>query len=210
MAEGLSVPDGTDGGTPVDVQAGKADFDRMMAKAASGESELPEIAAPPKRPVDTTDPGYTPNPKPKRGRPTKAERARTTDAPPPVSKDKPLPPKDFRGDLNAVGDGLWLGLSSIPVTSPYAALVHANQPGIVAAVNQGAQVNTGMRNYVEKLTSGGGNAWMLQLGLIGVNIAMQGLQLARDPELRRQLAEANTAQVQAYVEAVTGAVQEAA
>jgi len=163
----------------------------------------PEIPAPPRRdptpPAGSDDPGYTP--KPRRGRPPKS--ARTTKDTTPASKDgkkEELKPKDFTEDLKAIGDGLWLGLSSIPVTAPYAALVHMHQDGLVSAINSGAQVNPGVRNAVEKLTSGTGSSWALHLGILGVNVAMQGYQLMKDPELRRQITEANAAQVQAYMQ----------
>jgi hypothetical protein len=203
MPEGLATPSGAAlSATPVDAANGEADFARMMASAADGVSgpDVSEPAAPPKRAIDTTDPGFTP--KPGRGRPPKSVRARTRDAKPgegAKGKDQPLTPKDFTADLTAVGDGLWLGLSSIPVTAPYGALVHMYQPQLVAAINQGAQVNPGVRNFVEKLSSGTGNAWILQLAVIGVNVGMQGLQIMRDPELRRQVTEANSQQVQAYL-----------
>jgi hypothetical protein len=213
MAEGLSLPDGTvPAATAVDIENSDADFSRMMAQAAenvSGPAEN-EPAAPPNRVVDTTDPGYTPNPGPKRGRPTRETRARTREAKPgdakPGAKAAELKPKDFRSDLTAIGDGLWLGLSSIPVTAPYAALVHMHQAGLVDAINQGAQVNPSVRNAVEKMTPGTGSAWALQLGIIGVNIGMQAWSLAKDPELRRQVMDANSQQVQNYMQQM-GAVQ---
>jgi hypothetical protein len=171
--------------------------------------DQPEIPAPPRRdpapPVGSEDPGYTP--KPRRGRPPKSARTtKDTTSAPKDGKKEELKPKDFTSDLAAIGDGLWLGLSSIPVTAPYAALVHMHQDGLVQAINSGAQVNPGVRNAVEKLTSGTGSAWALQLGIIGVNVAMQGYQLMKDPELRRQVTEANAAQMQAYMQQM-GAVQ---
>jgi hypothetical protein len=206
MAEGLSLPDGTAAAPVVNAENGEADFHRMMAGAADGSSPDEAPAAPPKREPKTD----VEQPKPRRGRPPKSDRARTRDAKPTDAKAKggkaaDLKPQDFTADLTAIGDGLWLGLSSIPVTAPYAALVHANQAGIVAAVNQGAQVNPGVRNAVEKMTSGTGSAWALQLGILGVNIAMQGYSLMKDPELRRQITEANSQQVQQYM-AQMGAV----
>jgi len=203
MAEGLATPDGSAlPATPVDVENGQADFARMMAGAAEGVSGPAdnEPSAPPKRsvPAEPSAP-----PKPRRGRPQKDVRARTREAKPgdgkPGAKTE-IAPKDFTADLTAIGDGVWLGLSSIPVTAPYAALVHMHQPQLVSAINEGAQVNPGLRNAVEKMTSGAGSAWMLQLGIIGVNIAMQGYQLMKDPELRAQVTEANSQAVQAYLQ----------
>jgi hypothetical protein len=207
VAEGLSLPDGTaPAAAAVDAENGEADFNRLMATASEGVSG-PDSAEPaplPKR--EPADPD-----KPRRGRPTKDVRARTRNSKPgegkPGKDGKPaeLTPKDFKSDLTAIGDGLWISLSMIPVTAPYAALVHMQQDGLVSAINEGAQVNPGVRNAVEKLTSGTGSAWALQLGLIGANICMQGWQLMKDPDLRRQLTEANTAQVQQYMQAM-GAV----
>lgn len=203
MAEGLLLPDGSAPAAVVDVENGEADFARMMAGASEGVSGPAENepAAPPKR--EPREPSQ-----PKRGRPTKDVRARTRDAKATdtkAGKAAALPPKDFRADLNAVGDGLWIAASSIPVAAPYAALVHLHQPSLVDAINQGAQVNPGVRNAVEKLTSGTGSAWALQLALVGANIAMQGWAIAKDPQLRQQLVESNAAQIQQYM-AQIGAV----
>jgi hypothetical protein len=204
MAEGLTLPDGAMPAAAVDVENGEADFARMMVAGAEGVSGPAdnEPAAPPKRAADDE--------KPRRGRPTKATRARTRDAKPgdgkPGDKPKPITPHDFTGDLMAVGDGLWIGLSSIPFTAPYAAVVHANQANIVSAINAGAQVNPGVRNAVEKLTSGTGSALALQLAVVGANVAMTGWQIAKDPELRAQVVEANSKAVKSYMEQL-GAVQ---
>ena len=175
--------------------------------------DAPEVAAPPKRIVDPEDPGYTPNPTPRRGRPPKDARARTTNVDPKdVKKTKDaakLTPKDFTGDLAAVTDGLWLAGSQIPVAAPYAAVIKANQAGLVSALNQAANQNATVRNYVEKISGGGNGSWMMSLGMVGVSMAMQGMQMARDPELRKQVVEANAQAVQNYLTQISGAAQAA-
>lgn len=206
MAEGLAVPGGEElsAATVVDPGEGDIEFSRMMASAAEGISpEGNEPTAPPKR--ERAPEGEQPK---RRRRPSKDVRARTRDAMPgdePAGKGKPAEPKDYRPDLKAVGDGLWLGLSGISFTAPYAAIVHANQDGLAEALNQGAQVNPGVRDAVEKFTSGTGSAWMLHFGILGVNIAMQGYQIMRNPVLRQRVTEANAKAVQAYM-AQMGAV----
>lgn len=140
--------------------------------------------------------------KPKRGRPRKDTRARTTkDSTPPAKNGEkpPLKPKDFTEDLTAITDALWLAGSQIPPTAPYAALVKANQAGLVQALNAGANQNHTVRNYVEKLSGGGNGTWALQLGMVGIQIGMQGLQLARDKEFRDHLVQSNAQAVQNYL-----------
>lgn len=185
-----------------DVAAGKAAFERAQASNPSEDEKRTPPKRQPREVVHEED-------KPRRGRPSKADAARTTTKAPAKEPGKPLPPKDFTADLNAAADGLWLGASQLPIAAPYAAVVHAYQPAIVAAVNQGAQVNADVRNYVEKMTSGAGNAWMLQLAVVGIQMGMTMMQVAKNPEFKAQLVETNNAQVAAYIEAITGQSQAA-
>lgn len=209
MALSLSTPEGdsvevTPVEMPQDVQAAADAFHRAQANDPLSD----DTRRPPKRPVaDKTDPGYTPNPK--RGRPRKGspEASRTTDKPP-VDKTKPLEPKDFSGSLQATADMLWMGASALPVVgpvvAPYAAVFHANTPQLVQAVNAGAQVNHGVRNFCERMTSGEGNAWVLGLAVVGVNMGMQMYTAFKDKEYAAQLANANTVMVKDYMDAIAG------
>lgn len=173
-------------------------------RAQTDAPEPTDVPAPPKRQVpDKTDPGYTPNvEKPKRGRPRKEDAARTTKEP--AKDSKPLPPKDFTPELNVIGDSVWLGASQVKQIAPYAAVIHSAQPAIVSALNAGAQVNPGLRAKIEASTSGAGNAWMLQLAVVGVQVGLTMMKVARDPELRAQLVEVNSQNVNAYVSALSG------
>lgn len=173
----------------------------------------PEIPAPPKREVpEVQDGGEAPAPPKRRGRPRKEDRARTTtDTKPAVKKAAPakLTPKDFTADLTAVTDGLWLAGSQIPPAAPYAAILKANQAGLVASLNAAANQNATARAYVEKLSGGGNGSWMLQLGMVGVSMGMQAMQLARDPKLREQLVEQNSQAVASYLEKISGQMEQA-
>jgi hypothetical protein len=177
--------------------------------------DKPEIAAPPKRelpsevPADKSDPGYTP--RSRRGRPPKDQRARTTNVDPKdVKKAREaakLEPKDFTGDLAAITDAVWLAGSQIAPVSPYAAILKANQAGLVSALNQAANQNGTVRNYVEKLSGGGNGSWMMSLSMVGVSMAMQSMQMARDPELRQQIVTANAEAAQNYFQQIAGSAQ---
>lgn len=209
MALSLSTPEGdevevTPVEMPSDVQAAADAFHRAQAN----DPLTDDTRRPPKRPVaDKSDPGYTPNPAPRRGRPKKGdpEASRTTDKAP-VDKKKPLEPHDFTADLQATADLLWLGASTLPVAAPYAAIFKANSPAIVQAVNAGAQVNHDVRNFCEKMTSGTGNAWVLSLGMVGVTMGMQCWAAMQNPEMRAQLAQSNAHMANEYMNALAGQV----
>jgi hypothetical protein len=209
MPEGLSLPSGDAvPGVPVDVEAGNADFARMMSGASASADGRPsqaaeEIAAPPRRPVDTTDPGFTPNPKPKRGRPPKSEQARTTTAKPadtkPSKDGKPAPARDYTNDLNQLGEAVWLGLSQIPWTAAYAPLVNSdNRAPMVVAWTAAAQQSPAVRAKIEALVSGGGNSWVLGVAIATVPLAMTAYQIATNPDLRAAMAQQNRADVHTW------------
>jgi len=192
--------------TPAELPQDVQDANRAFMEAQLSDPAEDERRRPPRRTPRVAEAEETEarTEKPKRGRPSKADQARTTSKAP--ADKKPLAPRDFTADLDALGNGLWLGLSQLPATAPYAALLHMQQPAIVAAVNAGAQVNPSVRNFCDKLTSGTGNAWALQLGVVAVNVGLQGMQLARNPELRAQLAQANSVAVAQFIEQM-GVVQ---
>jgi hypothetical protein len=205
MPISLSTPEGTSVSIdepvmPETVVENASAFERANGAQLSEDEKL----RPPKR-VDKTDPTYTPNPdpvdKPRRGRPKKedpADKSRTSKATP----KEPLKPKDFTGELNATFDAVWLGGSQFPVAAPYAGVFHMYQPGLVHALNEGAQVNHGVRNFCEKMTSGTGNAWMLELAVVGVNMGMAMYSMSKNPEMAQAVAEANAVAVKEYVDGI--------
>lgn len=206
MALSLATPEGdTVEVTPVempdDVKAANDAFHRAQAN----DPLTDDTRRPPKRQAaETAAP-----PKRGRGRPRKddPEASRTTDKKP-VDQKKPLEPHDFTAELEVTADMLWMGASAIPVVgpvvAPYALVFHANTPALVQAVNEGAQVNHGVRNFCEKMTSGTGNAWVLGLAVVGVNIGMQCYAAFKDKDYAASLAEANTAEVSKYMNALSG------
>lgn len=149
-----------------------------------------DVPPPPRRDPDE-------EPKPKR-----RSRARTTkDTTPPGKKKEPvkLTPKDYTQDLTALTDAVWIAGSSIGMTAPYAAVLKMNQVQLVQALNAGANSNATVRRYVETFSGSGNATWVVQLGMVAVQMGMQGLQLSRDKEFRERLVEANSEALQTYL-----------
>lgn len=201
MAEELVTPEGESlHAAPVDVSDSGTSFARMMDHASGVADDTPDVPAPPRRSAsaDKEVAQETEKRVAKRGRPPKSART-TTSAPPSKKDDKKLEPKDFTGSLHAIGDTIWISASQLPVAAPYAALLHGAQPALVSALNQGAQSNVTLRKYLDSAEEGSSNMWMVSLAAIAVQVGMQGMALARDAELRKQVTEANKAQVHAYL-----------
>lgn len=141
-----------------------------------------------------------PEPKPK---PAPRTRARRTDRAAKPRTDKkpaePLTPKDFRQALDGAVDGLWLAAASIPYATPYAIVLEASKPALVANLNQAANHSPRARSYVEKMTAGGGGMWAVGLAVTGASMASTALQIAKDPELRAQAAEHTKARLSEYM-----------
>lgn len=164
----------TPAGKPVEVARAdiNADFDRAM----SGDV-VPDEVAPPKRQAPTAQPDDAP--KPKRGRPPKAEKARTTDkAAAVVTKD------DYTEDAQNLVGAVWTVAASIPVTQPYALVVHTNADALSGALAEGAKHNATIRAFV----SSGQSSWMLGLASVGLSMGMQAFAIAKDPQLREKAA----------------------
>jgi hypothetical protein len=184
MSIELKTPDGK----VLDVEEGDRAFSEMMAAPATDtpapqkmtEAQKDEIKSAPKR---------------TRARPGKTERARTTTAATSQKVDK-----DFSEDIAGLTTGLWITAASIPYTSPYAVVVKQAQPQLVHNLNAAAQNNAQVRGYVEKLGSGGGGVWAIGLSITAAQMGMSILQIARDPELRKQLGEQSRAELQQYLE----------
>jgi hypothetical protein len=189
MAEGLQTPDGK----KLELEAAEQTFAAAMA---APETDVPA----PRKMTAEQKQAIKDEPKRTRARTAKTEKPRTT------AKASEKVDKDFTEDIAGITTGVWLTAASVPYTQAYAALIKVNQPALVASLNQGAQNNSQIRGYVEKLSTGGGGVWMLSLGVTSANMAMQALQIARDPKLRSQLAEQTKADLNAYL-AENGLVQ---
>lgn len=200
---------------PTEVQAAKEAFDRAQANDPVSD----DARKPPKR-ADKTDPGYTPNPEPKRrGRPRKddPDASRVTKQTKEQVKKEPLKPKDYRPGLTMVTDALWVGASVTPVigpiAGPYAAVVKLNQSGIVEMVNAAANNNATARKYVEKIIGDGegqGAAWVLPFIPVVVNIGQQIAQVATNAEFRDAVVQANAQMLQDYQKQMIEMLQAAA
>jgi hypothetical protein len=87
--------------------------------------------------------------------------------------------------------------AALPPTQPVAAVIKYNQPQLVVALNEAAQSNSTVRNQIEKL-SGSGSIALAGLGVVVASMAMQTLQIMRDPDLRQQMAERTRADLVEY------------
>lgn len=201
----LTTPDGA----PVTLSAGDRDqinreFDRAMT---AGPAE--GLPAPPPRdnPAVPADPpaavagGSGPDaaaPKRGRGRPPKnADKARTEAAPPAVQHSD----KDYTEECSGLVTLAWATVAAVPYTTPYAAVIEANEGQLVSALNNGARNNAAIRSRIEAISSGGGGLWAVQLAAVSVNMTMQGLQILRDPELRGEARAATEAKFRKFLRA---------
>lgn len=148
-----------------------------------------------KKPAPVIEKDSADKPKSNRGRPPKTEKARVK--PEPVKLD----PKDYTEALDGAVTGLWVATASIPYTTAYAVVLDANKQGLVSSLNAAANSNATAREYVEKYTGGGGSMWAVSLAVVGANMAMQSWQLAKDPELRKQMAEHQQGRLKDWVAA---------
>ena len=169
------------------------EINREFSRAMASE-EPSAVPAPPVRPQPEGE-----KPKRPRGRPRKnplpEDKPRTEKAPPADEKSD----KDYTEACTTVTTAGWILTASVPFTSPYATVIDANQPQLVAALNAGCQNNSMMRQNVERLSSGGGGIWAVQLAVVGANMSMQALQIMRDPELRQQANEATQAKFREFL-----------
>lgn len=187
MPEGLVTASGKKLGAQPAGTPDTSAFDAVVAGAKTAETD--ELA-PPKREKPVPDEDEAKEIR-RTARKTPA-KPRATSAPPKA----PQPAKDYTADLNGLGEALWVGLSSLPMTAGYAPLVNeANRLPMVNAWNQAAQQSPVVRGYIEQLTSGGGNTWILGVAIATVPVAITAYQLATNPQLRAQAAEANKAEL---------------
>lgn len=161
-----------------DPQQTEREFARAMATDTPGE-----VQSPPRR---DAAPGAEETPARRRrgGRPAGSrnkpkddERARVAKAP-------------QRADINypEAAEGVttmaWAALAAIPYTTPYAAVVDANQTALIAALANAGQQNDRIGSLLAQAAGGGGGIWAVQLAAVGVNMAMQCLEIMRDGETR--------------------------
>lgn len=108
---------------------------------------------------------------------------------------------DYTDDARQLVGTVWTVAASVSVTQPYAIVIHGNADGLASALAEGAKHSETIRAWV----STGESSWILGLASVGVSMAMQGWQLARDPELR-ELAGAKTREQLKEALAVKGIV----
>lgn len=180
-------------GKPVDVTAEadaiNAKFDAAMNDDGPAEQAPPKRQPKPKAEADT--------PAPRRGRPPKDEKARTTAAP---VKD------DYTQDAQGLVGAVWTVAASIPVSQPYALVVESNADALVSALAEGAKHSGTIRAFVNS----GQSSWILGLASVGLSMGMQTWQLMKDPELREQAAATTREHLKAAMAAKGLQVQEPA
>lgn len=167
------------------------DADAVNAQfAAAMNDDKPAEQAPPKRtPKAKADPDA---PAPRRGRPPKAEQARTaTAAAAPVVKDS------YAEEAQQLVGTVWTVAASIGVTAPYALVLEANGDALASALAEGAKHNETIRGFV----STGESSWVLGLASVSLAMGFQSWQLMRDPQLRAEAAATTRAHLKAAMSA---------
>lgn len=190
----LKTPDGATVETSPQLPLAKSpdEVNREFSRAMASEDPS-ATQPPPQRPVK--EPGEQ---KKRPGRPRKEDKARADDKSPAVSQKVD---DDFTEACTGITTLGWFALAATPFTSPYAAVVDANQEQLVAALNGAAQNNARARDAIQRMTNGGGGLWAVQLSVVTANMSMQALQLLRDPELRREAAEHTQAKFKKFLHA---------
>lgn len=128
---------------------------------------------------------------------------------------------DYSDQLGGLGTSVWLAASVVkggrllgfrlPDLRPYACAWKAQLPQQVAAWNAAAQQNATVRGYVDKFTGDGSMTWMVGVAVAAAGFAAGCAEIAKaGPEFRAQLAAANDAQVQEFVQAQVDAMGVAA
>jgi len=172
-------------GAPVEVITAeqRAEIDREFSRAMATD-EPGGVQSPPRRDDKPAD-----QPRRGRGRPRKNpdDKPRVTDKP--VTAPAAAATADYTEACAGLSTLGWATLAAIPWTTPYAAVVEANQEQLVTALNAGCQQNPQIREAVERWSSGAGGVYMLQLAAVGTNMAVQTVQLLKDPALRAQATE---------------------
>jgi hypothetical protein len=200
VPEGLSTEDGQ----AIDLDAAERDFARAMA---APEPDEPEAPAPPKRQELTEEElgakyGWTTGPngerRAKRAKGRPRTQARLTEAPPQASEKPGKPPKSqgvnqipksLLQPLSELTSAVWMLCAAIPIPAEplrvkvraQAAILKANQVGLVQGVDMMARHNGVIRRGVEMLTMGSAG-WVLPATMAVAPFCAQSAQLWRmDP-----------------------------
>lgn len=195
MAPTLATPDGqaveTEGSAPLAGAPAKEDIDREFSRAMAAEDPS-AVQAPPRHEGQAA--AEAPR---RRGRPRKNpdEAARAAD------KAAEVQAVDYVEAAAGVTTLAWATLAAIPYTCAYAAVVDANSANLTAALANGAKHNPKIRAALDKAATGGGGVYALQLAAVGANMAIQGLQIMRDPELRAEAEAATRAKFRQFLAA---------
>jgi hypothetical protein len=182
MAEGLQTPDGT----KLDLAAAEQTFNEAMAAPAD------DVPAPKRATPEAKEAAKAPRRRAKTATDTKARSAS------PASQKSD---KDFTEELNGLTSVGWLVTASLPPTQAVAAIIKVNQAQLVASLNTAAQSNAAVRGQIEKF-SGSGNVALAGLAVVTANMAIQTIQVMRDPDLRGRLAEQTRSDLLEYAKQV--------
>lgn len=156
-----------------------AKFDAAM------NDDVPAEQTPPKRqPRAAADPAPEAD-RPRRGRPPKAEKARTTSSAAEPIKD------DYTADASALLGAIWTVAASIPPTQPYAFVIDSTSGAWTSALAEGAKHNATVRGWLKS----GESSWMLGMAAAGVATGMGVLTIMKDPEMREKARAATKQQL---------------
>lgn len=192
----LVTPDGAPVALPDPER--RDEIDREFSRAMSTD-EPGGIQAPPRR---QEKPAAAEAAKPRgRGRPRK-----DPDAKPRVTQKAPEPPAgaapvDYDEAAASVVTLGWATLAGVPWTTPYACVVDANAPQLAGALANGARQNAKIAGFLDRAMTGGGGVWALQMASVGANMAVQTLELMRDPDLRRFATEQTRTKFRTWLKA---------
>jgi hypothetical protein len=191
--EGIQTADGT----ALELERA-AEIEQTFARAMASGTPA-DVPPPPKRDQNADDVQAD---KPKRGRPRNDARTTTSAKPAgkPAKPGKTPPPvkDDYTEDATGLVQATWTVAASLPPTQAFAYVLAANADGLAAGLAEGAKHSTTIRTVV---AGTGGNTWMLQLGATGLNMAMQTMAILRDPDMRKQAAEATRVQLREAMQA---------
>lgn len=191
----LVTPDGAPVALPDPEQ--RAEIDREFSRAMAAD-EPGGIQPPPRRPEK---PAAAEAPKRRPGRPRKDPDAKPRVAEKPPAAPAGAAPVDYDEAAASVVTLGWATLAGVPWTAPYACVVDANAPQLAGALANGAKQNAKIAGFLDRAMNGGGGVWALQMASVGANMAVQTLELMRDPALRQAATAQTRTKFRAFLKA---------
>lgn len=111
----------------------------------------------------------------------------------------PSAPRDYTDEIAGGLTMLWMGTASIRWTKAHAAIIRAQTPALVPALNTAAQQNPTIRQGIEKLSGEGSWAWVIPLVVATTPLATGFWQVTRNSQLRAELAAQTDQEFAAFI-----------